>query len=397
MIKVAFLYATFPRPTETFVRRELRAFDQFNFSPDLYSIWKGSYSWENKTIHRFNITTLFRLIYWLPYWFFAKPRACKDVLFHLWSRPCHSLQNWCETFLGLGFALVEARSFKKKNYQLIHAVWATMPATAAFTISKLEAIEFSMGAHAYDVFRDGGDWLLGIKLAEAKFVRTSSASTEHRLSLLGVHPSKIKLVPRSISHRPIANDFQLRNSDTIELLSVGRLVEKKGYFHLLNIAFLLKKAGVLFHLKIVGDGPLRRELLVERDRLGLVRQVTFLGGLNQKEVQELYLGSNAFLFTGIIDSKGDRDGIPNVVPEAMASGLLVLASDQAGAPEAFQDKMSGFSLNPYNYPVWVSILCEFSKCPQQFVPIRESAHRFVRQKFDSSENGRTLVKIFTDQ
>ena len=60
-------------------------------------------------------------------------------------------------FLGLGFALVEAKTIKSQNFDLFHGVWATMPTTAAFSLSKLLNKPFSMEAHAYDLFRKGGD------------------------------------------------------------------------------------------------------------------------------------------------------------------------------------------------------------------------------------------------
>ena len=152
MEKVAFLYATFPRSTETFVRRELRALGRIGFTPDAYSIWGGSKSWENRRIFLFGKFKLCFLFFWIPYWIFRKPHEFLEILRFLWSKSCPNIQNFNETFLGFGFGLVEAYNFKKANYGLIHAVWATMPATAALSIYKLTGIPFSMGAHAYDLF-----------------------------------------------------------------------------------------------------------------------------------------------------------------------------------------------------------------------------------------------------
>ena len=155
--KVAFFYATFPRPTETFVRRELRAMIELGLNPTLFSIWKGRKMWEGNPIEKFQLIRLLSLFFWIPYWAFRKPHSFREVLIALWNKPCPNLQNWNETFLGLGFALVEARRIQSKKFQILHAVWATMPATAAFALSKLIDVPFSMGAHAYDLFRQGGD------------------------------------------------------------------------------------------------------------------------------------------------------------------------------------------------------------------------------------------------
>ena len=112
MPKLAFFYATFPRPTETFVRRELRALIELGIQPEIFSIWGGEAEWQNIKIRRFCLWKLSMLIYWLPYWAWRNSTAFREILSALWNRPCPNLQNWNETFLALGFALVEAKRLK---------------------------------------------------------------------------------------------------------------------------------------------------------------------------------------------------------------------------------------------------------------------------------------------
>ena len=165
---------------------------------------------------------------------------------------------------------------------------------------------------------------------------------------------------------------------------------------MLILASLLKKSGIPFSLEIVGNGPLRRDLFIERMRLRVEKEVFFSGSLDQKSVRQLYLESDAFLFTGIIDSRGDRDGIPNVVPEALAGGMLVLASDRAGAPEAFTDGKSGFSMDPEKPESWVRLLKSFWESPQKYEQVRKNAQLEVRENFDSSNNGFKLLRSYTN-
>lgn len=300
------------------------------------------------------------------------------------------MQNWNETFLGLGFALVEAQSFEKRHIALIHSVWATMPATAALAISKLTGIPFSMGAHAYDVFRHGGDWLLPLKFKEASFVRTSSKSSAGRIKAMGVPEKKIKLIRRGLSRWPKRESFDSIDPSRLELLSVGRLVEKKGYFHQLNLAARLKEEGISFRLNIIGSGPLKSRLEKESARMGLDNNVFFQGSKNESQTSEAFLQCDAFLFTGIIARNGDRDGIPNVIPEALAAGCLVLASNKAGASEAFVDGVSGFSLNPGRHDAWVSLLTEYSKNPEKFASVRKAGVKRAREAFDVTNTARLL-------
>ena len=157
--------------------------------------------------------------------------------------------------------------------------------------------------------------MLHKKLTAARFVRTSSESTANRLHQLGVESKDVKLIKRSLSVWPQRKHFHLVHPGKLTLLSVGRLVEKKGYFFMLRISSLLKKSEIPFSLQIVGDGPLKRDLMIERRRLGLEKMVSFSGSLNQKSVRQLYLESDAFLFTGIVDSRGTAMVSPMLCPK----------------------------------------------------------------------------------
>ena len=212
------------------MRRELKTLQEIGFEPVVYSIWKGNAEWNGRKISRFSLLKLITLIYWIPYWGWKKPHVFKKVLVELWNTSCPNLQNWNETFLALGFALVKAKEIKSKNFDLLHGVWATMPATAVFAISQLTKTHFSMGAHAYDVFRKGGDWLLELKFRHALFIRTSSLSTLNRIDELGVSAERIKLIRRGLYEWPKRENFKLVNHSHLEIISVGRLVEKKATF-----------------------------------------------------------------------------------------------------------------------------------------------------------------------
>ena len=391
MEKVAFLYATFPRSTETFVRRELKALWNRGLEACAYSLWGGDKKWNGIKIELFHKYKLVTLFFWIPYWAFLRPLSFSRILRYLWGTKCPNIQNFNETFLGLGFALVEARAFERKGYDLIHAVWATMPATAALAIHRLTGIPFSMGAHAYDLFRKGGDWLLEEKIRSACFVRTSSLSSAKRLEQRGVDSQRIKLIRRGLEN--FSNrDFSVlsKKPEELKLIAVGRLVSKKGYFHMLQIVFELSKRKIPFSLQIIGGGKLRKRISTEIKRFGLEGNVTLQGAFKENQVRELLLTQDVMLFTGIIDSQGDRDGIPNVIPEAMDAGCLVLSSVYAGASEAFIDGVSGFSLHPRSPGEWVKKLEEFYQDPDSFTDVRRNAVKHVRENFDIQKTASLL-------
>ena len=168
---------------------------------------------------------------------------------------------------------------------------------------------YTLEAHAYDVFRDGGDAFLTTKLQAAQALRSSTDATSRELEeRLGAGAgNEVVCVRRGLGAIP---EYRTPVAAVVELkiLSVGRLIEKKGYFHQLEIYAQLMARGISFHASIVGEGPLvtHSGQIVE---LGLGardahRQTgVFAGGA-------LYFQANLFLFTGLVSASGDRDGFP---------------------------------------------------------------------------------------
>jgi colanic acid/amylovoran biosynthesis glycosyltransferase len=127
----------------------------------------------------------------------------------------------------------------------------------------------------------------------------------------------------------------------VRLLSVGRLIEKKGFRVLIDACRLLRSSGFHFVCQIVGEGPERNRLheLVQRYQLsGMVR---LMGPLPQTELVEILAQSSIFVFPAIRDSSGDSDNLPTVLIEAMASSLPIVATEVAGIPEIVQRYENG--------------------------------------------------------
>ena len=128
--------------------------------------------------------------------------------------------------------------------------------------------------------------------------------------------------------------------------------------------------------------------------MGLEEKVFFLGARNEERTRAAFLECDVFLFTGVVAKNGDRDGIPNVIPEALSAGCLVLTSNKAGASEAIEDGVSGYSLDPGNLGPWVSLLGEFHSSPEKFRLLREAACARARQAFDVRRTAREMRAEF---
>jgi glycosyltransferase involved in cell wall biosynthesis len=302
--------------------------------------------------------------------------------------------NALENLLGLGFALVEARRFEQAATRphLCHGVWATGPAAAAWLLERLLGIPYAMGAHAYDVFQHGGDWLLEEKLRRARLIHTTTAATRAQLMARGAEAKRIALVRRGLDEIPPLPPRRPPGR-RLRLLAVGRLVSKKGFHHLLMILRHLRRRGLAMECRIVGGGPLAGALRARVREYALEDCVELTGARDHATVAEWQRGwADAFLFTGIVAPDGDRDGLPNVIPEAMAAGLPVITSPGAGSREAIADGETGWVVPLADLDGWHAALEKIGRDAAHTEGVRRRAHAWVAEHFDARRNAAALAE-----
>jgi glycosyltransferase involved in cell wall biosynthesis len=129
--------------------------------------------------------------------------------------------------------------------------------------------------------------------------------------------------------------------EPVKLLSVGRLIKKKGFADLIRACDRLRQSGKQFQCDIVGTGPDGPELENQIKEAGLNGTVRLLGPRSQADLVELLAQTQIFVFPAIRDRSGDSDNLPTVVIEAMASGLPVVATRIAGIPEIVAENHNG--------------------------------------------------------
>ncbi|MGF1678376.1 MAG: glycosyltransferase family 4 protein [Candidatus Methylacidiphilales bacterium] len=265
-------------------------------------------------------------------------RGVKQIIHH----PPHGLESWFFLVWSVCFAPVLAREARRWGVEHVHGAWATAPATVAWLLHHLMGVPFSFGAQAYDLYRGGGDNFLVSKMKAAKFVHTTTRTNVTTLSQrCPEHAAKVLLARRGLAELPPPRLKRNEDKSEIRILSVGRLVPKKGHMYQLQASRILKDRGYGVALKCVGDGPLRDELQRQVDLAGLTDEVEFCGAAQPSEVAQYYAWADIFWHTGVVDEKGDRDGLPNVVPEAMANGVPVISGTEVGVLEAVQDGVTG--------------------------------------------------------
>jgi glycosyltransferase involved in cell wall biosynthesis len=181
------------------------------------------------------------------------------------------------------------------------------------------------------------------------------------------------------------------------IVSVGRLVPKKGYADLVRALELLALRGVGFRCEIFGDGPLRETLEAQVRAAGLVGRVTFAGSRVQPEIGDAYQRATVFVLAPVVTGDGDRDGIPNVLVEAMASQVPVVSTTVSGIPELIDDGVDGLLVPPSDPPSLADAIRRVLADPELAVSLGLAARRKVEREFDLTINTTALVRLFGGQ
>jgi glycosyltransferase involved in cell wall biosynthesis len=390
---IAYLFTTFPKSTETFLQREIVAMQAHGITPRLYSLWGGGGTFRGLPVTRFPKWKLLTLVWMIPYESWRRPDVLKQVLRGVATRRPPSWLNFWENMLGAGFACLYAGHFRRDPPTLVHAAWGGAPATAAWMLWRFDGHRYTAAAHAYDIYEHGGDWWLREKLEPAAFVHTSTEMGRRALVDRGVPAERIHCIRRGLDRLPPLKRLRPAR-EPLRLLAVARLVEKKGLRHQLRIHAALRAAGIAFEARIVGEGPLRAELERLAGQLGIAASVTFVGPLPNHEVWNQLAWADVLLHTGIVAPSGDRDGLPNVIPEAMCVGTLVVTSPAAATTEAVTDGVTGLVAPVETPAAWVDALCSLATDDARAERLRQAARRWVEENFNAHDNAGRLLALF---
>lgn len=220
----------------------------------------------------------------------------------------------------------------------IHGYFAHRPGEIAQQAAAMLGVPFGFSIHARD-FRKVVPELLAQRARAAACVVACNTDVARDVRALG---TAIHLLPHGVDLQRFKPQATAMNG-TLRLLAVGRLVEKKGFHFLIAALAALK---LPFTLTVVGDGPERerlRQLIILNN---LEDRIVFRGPLTHSELPRMYAEADVVVVPSIRDRSGDRDGLPNVVLEAMASGRAVVASDVGAIASAVVDHENGLLVPP---------------------------------------------------
>ena len=253
--------------------------------------------------------------------------------------------GWVTQVSQAAWLASEARELELSS---LHAHFISQPASVADAAASLSGLPFSISAHAKDIYLSTERSLRG-KMKRARFVVTCTEHNRDHLVDLSPDPSRIRGVHHGVNLDLLKPDTAKAANPSGEpplILGVGRLRPKKGFDQLVEACALLRDRGLDFRCRIVGYGPEESNLENQIDRLDLGDRIELLGKRTRAEVIEQYRAAAVLVQPCRILPDGDRDGIPNVLLEAMAMKLPVVTTNVSGIPELVEHGVTGLLVEP---------------------------------------------------
>nr|WP_196837237.1 glycosyltransferase [Zhihengliuella flava] len=277
----------------------------------------------------------------------------------------------------------------------LHAHFGSMAGRVAWMAAELAGLEFSVTTHAKDLFHESVDReRLGRMLERAHHMVTiSEFNLEYLRAAYPRLAHKVHLLYNGLELARFPYRDPAPTVGRLRVAAVGRLVEKKGFAHLIRVAALLRAQGCDLEVRIAGDGELAHDLQARIEQTGA--PVALLGARTQAEVRELLDWADVFAAPCVVGADGNADGLPTVLLEAMAMGVPCVATAVTGIPEAIIDGHTGVLLEPGDDDGLAAALRSFAApaAAERSVRLARSARALIEERFNAARQGRALAAL----
>lgn len=404
-MNIAFILNSFPVLSETFIVNQIVALMDRGVDVEILAASSGGGGKSHALVRDRGLID--RTIYAQP-----EPgagrvswkRAGAATLRGLCQRPLPSLRAWLPTTMGTAGLrpgiIQRMKGFPSPGrYDAIHAHFATAGVVAEFarrcgflkgplitTFHGIDVNETPTPAQARryrELFRSGDRFTANTNFTASQAEKLGCPREKVDILPVGLDPKRYAFQPRL-----------MRGGERLELLSVARLVEKKGLEYGIRAVAKLRTKGVSVRYRIAGDGVLRSELERLINELGAEACVELLGWCDQDEVARLYEESHVFMLPSVTASNGDREGQGLVLQEAQAMGLPVISTLHNGIPEGVIDGETGLLVPEKDADALAGAIERLLKDNDRWPEIGRKGRELVEQHYDQRVLAEKLIKIY---
>ena len=324
-------------------------------------------------------------------YFWAELKEAAKVFPELWGKLGYAAEERSSVVYQAAWL---AQEIRQRGIVHLHAHFGSVATSVARLAAHFADVPYSFTAHAKDIFHESVDPDdLRRKLRDAATVVTVS---DYNLSYLrqrfGTDARRVRRIYNGMDLAELRHLSTVGRSPVI--LSVCRLVEKKGLTHLIDACDRLRQHEVEFTCQIVGTGPLEGALRSQIQALHLDDWVEILGPRPQQEVFALMQQASVFAAPYVVGSDGNRDGLPTALLEAMALGTPCVATDVTGIPEIVCNGETGLLVNQHDSAELAAALQRLLGDGKLRERLATRARSLIEAEFDIARNAAVLRTHF---
>lgn len=291
-------------------------------------------------------------------------------------------------------AVALAGQIREREITHLHAHFGSMATGVARAAARLAGITYSFTAHAKDIFHVSVDRTeLSRRLREATFVVTvSDYNLEHLRSGYGAAASRVVRIYNGLDLTRYP--YTAPTSRPSVVAGVGRLVEKKGFCHLIEAIHQLSRSGRDIRLDLVGTGDQEGALRAQARALGLGRNIRFRGPLPQSQTRRIVSEAAVLAAPCVVGQDGNRDGLPTVLLEGMALGTPCVATPVTGIPEAIQHDVTGLLVPEADPSALAAAIATLIEDQGLRCRLAAAARALIEREFDVAPNTDSLFGLW---
>ncbi|MFC1672215.1 glycosyltransferase [Planctomycetota bacterium] len=390
-MNVAYVIDTYPRKSELFIRREIEELVRQGVHITVFSLCRADRVQDNverSETHPVpgspNAGSRGINIIYLPRF---TPRMDKTAVAirHIAGTLAEGPKHLAARVLRSPAAAALASALTTGKFDVVHAHFLGVASTIALAASRMTGVPLTISAHANDIFCTGEG--LPAKGRHARKVFACCQSNVEELATRHIPKEKIE-----VSYHGIPGDFAAdaapveKEIEKPRIVALGRFVEKKGFKYLVSAVRELKHWGITPDCAIYGDGPLGSRLRDAARTADVAGCIEFPGWVEGGETSALYTGAHVLVCPSVVAESGDRDGIPNVIIEAMALGIPVVATRVGGIPEAIKDESTGMLVPPNDHLLLAEAVNRILSDTALREKITQNARARAATQFDITKN-----------
>jgi colanic acid/amylovoran biosynthesis glycosyltransferase len=403
-MKIAVLVNQFPKVSETFILNQIAGLIDRGHTVDIFACYRSEDHIDDGQLRKYELLDRTRYL--------TAPASRKErltaameaTLKRGWKKPLHLMRSINLVPIGerrISLEMLCRHRFllERSAYDMIHCHFGTVgifgqhlreigalegPLLTTFHGFDIGAYVRQHGAGAYaELFRKGDAFTCSSHFIRGKLIAAGCDPAKLFQFKLGTDLARFDFAERKIG-----------SDGVIRLITIARLVEKKGIEYSIRAVADLVKQFPKLHYTIVGDGNLRQKLSLLIEQLDLQQHIRLVGWKTPEEVRHLLSRSHIFVLASVISSNGDFEGQGLVLQEAQAMGLPVVCTNHNGFGDSVLNGESGFLVPERNVDALSTRLADLIRQPELWPGIGRKGRAFVEAEFDLNKRNDALVDLY---